>query len=155
MKRHLAGGKRKATAGDASETSSKMPWRKYDDAYLALGFTVIVVGDEERPVCVLCLKTLAVDSMKPNKIKRHLETLHPTHINKPLEFFQRKLGEYRMQENHFVKVASVSNKAQLSSRSHAKLHRAKKHTIAEELILPAALDMLKSHCGSLVSRSVF
>ena len=33
--------------------------RKYDDAYIALRFTVNMVGNEERPVCVLCLKTLA------------------------------------------------------------------------------------------------
>ncbi len=29
------------------------PKRKYDDGYLALGFTAAVVGAEERPMCVL------------------------------------------------------------------------------------------------------
>jgi len=40
-------------------------------------------------------------------MKRHLETLQLTHVNKPREFFQMELGEYRMQANHFVKVASA------------------------------------------------
>lgn len=59
--------------------------------YLALGFTVNVIGDEKRPVCILCLRTLAVDSMMPNKLRRHSETLHPNDIHKTLDFFQRKL----------------------------------------------------------------
>ena len=44
--------------------------RKYDDAYLAFGFTCTTVGNEERPQCVVCLKVLACDSMKPNKLRR-------------------------------------------------------------------------------------
>lgn len=67
------------------------PKGKYDEAYVALGFMVGMVGAEERPVCVLCLKPLAADSMRPNKVGRHLETTHPSHVNKPLDFFERKL----------------------------------------------------------------
>ncbi len=62
--------------------------RKYSDACLALGFTATLVGHEERPVCAECLKTLAADSLQPNKFKRHLETLHPTLVSKTLEFFK-------------------------------------------------------------------
>lgn len=86
------------------------PKRKYDEAYLALGFTVGVVGAEERPMCVLCLKPLAADSMRHNKLRRHLETTHPNHVNKPLKFFQRKLVEYQQQETRMVN-ASVNSKA--------------------------------------------
>ena len=49
---------------------------KYDEADLALGFTVNEGGHEERPVCILGLKTL-----RPNKLRRHLETLHPIHMH--------------------------------------------------------------------------
>ncbi len=69
--------------GNIDQLPKPKSW-KCDNAYLALGFTADVVGDEERPVCVLCLKTLAADSMQPNKFKRHLETLHPTPVSKPL-----------------------------------------------------------------------
>ncbi len=89
MDKYITGAKRKtADASDTNQTKladgdgdqpRKPKSRKYDDAYLTLGFTTNVVGDEERPVSVLCLKTLAADRMKPNKLKRQLETLHPTH----------------------------------------------------------------------------
>ena len=118
MDRYLTGTKRKT--GNDSETnktqcSKTKLRRKYDEAYLALGLTVNAVGDEERPLCVLCLKTLAADSMRPNKLRRHLETLHPSHINKPLKFFQRKLEEYRQPEQSFVKATSVNCKATMAS----------------------------------------
>jgi hypothetical protein len=35
---------------------------------------------------------LAVDSIKPNKLKRHLETVHAECVRKALEFFHRKLN---------------------------------------------------------------
>ena len=120
------------------------PKRKYDEEYLALGFTAAVVWAEERPLCVLCLKPLAADSMRPNKLRRHLETTHPSHVNKQLDFFQRKLAEYRQQENRMVKAASVNCDAQMASHRVAyRIAQCKKpHTIAEQLILPASLDMV-------------
>jgi len=38
------------------------------DTYLAFGFTYTTVGNEKRPQCVVCLKVLACDSLKPNKL---------------------------------------------------------------------------------------
>lgn len=93
MEKYLTGMKRKAERDGDNETNVSLPkakTRKYDEAYVALGFTVTTVGDEERPVCLLCLKMLAADSMKPNKLRRHLKTLHPNHADKPLEFFSAK-----------------------------------------------------------------
>ncbi|XP_050985391.1 zinc finger BED domain-containing protein 5 [Labeo rohita] len=82
--------------------------------------------------------------MRPNKLRRHLETKHPKHMNKPLDFFQRKLSEYRQQESRMVKSTSVNKNAQMASFKVAyRIARCKKpHTIAEQLILPAALDMV-------------
>ncbi len=86
-------GKRKAIEVAQNQAGhSKSKCRKYDEAYLALGFTVNVVGEEERPMCVLCLKTLAADSMKPTKLRRHIETMHPNYFQKSLEF---------LKENHY------------------------------------------------------
>lgn len=95
-------------------------------------------------MCVLCLKPLAADSMRPNKLRRHLETTHPSHATKPLDFFKRKLAEYRQQEQRMVKAASVNCQAQIASYKVAyRIAQCKKpHTIAEQLILPAALDMV-------------
>lgn len=74
MEKYMSGTKRKT--GDASEINKtkcsvdgnqpKIKSRKYEETYLALGFKVNVVGDEEKPVCMLCLKTMAADSIRPN-----------------------------------------------------------------------------------------
>lgn len=61
--------------------------RKYDEAYLAFGFTCATVGNEERLSCAVCLKVLACDSLK---LRRHLETKHPEHKDKSVDFFQMK-----------------------------------------------------------------
>ena len=139
--------KRKVDEPTTSLAATKPKSRKYDESYISLGFTSNVVGGEGRPVCVLCLKTLAVvASMKPNKMKRHLETTHPNDVNKPLDFFQRKLQEYRGQQICFVKTASVTSNAQLASYKVAyRIAQSKKtHTIAEKLILPCAIDMVST-----------
>ncbi|KAJ0057464.1 hypothetical protein NL108_009117 [Boleophthalmus pectinirostris] len=102
MKKYLTGMRRQVERDGDKETNENLPkakTRKYDEAYVALGFTVTTVGDEERPVCLLCLKMLAADSMKPNKLRRHLNTLHPDHSDKPLEIFQRKRAEYCRQSS--------------------------------------------------------
>lgn len=51
MKKHLTGMKRKAERDVHNKTSESLPkakTRKYDDAYVTLGFTVTTVGDGER-----------------------------------------------------------------------------------------------------------
>ena len=71
---------------DGANKPKSQPKRKYDEEYLALGFTAAVVGAEERPLCVLCLKPLAADSMRPNKLRRHLETTPVTSISHLISF---------------------------------------------------------------------
>ena len=50
---------------DVLPKQGKEKTRKYDETYLAFGFTCTTVGNEERPQCVVCLKILACDSLKP------------------------------------------------------------------------------------------
>ncbi|TKS65238.1 Zinc finger BED domain-containing protein 5 [Collichthys lucidus] len=85
-------------------------------------------------------------SLKPNKLKRHLETTHPEHKDKPVEFFRKKLTHCRAQQSRFTKAASLPANAQLASYKVAyRVAQCKKpHTIAEELILPSAIDMVST-----------
>ena len=116
MVKFLTGMKRKEVRNRDNEPNlSRAKTRKYDEGYVALGFTVTKVGDEERPVYLQCLTMLAADSMKPNKLRRHLQTLHPNHADKLLEFFQRKCAEYCQQSSLFVKSTSVNQRAPLAS----------------------------------------
>ncbi|XP_078503445.1 zinc finger BED domain-containing protein 5-like [Lissotriton helveticus] len=118
----------------------KAKCRKYDDRYLDYGFTCVQVNNEERPQCVICLKVLAVESMLPSKLKRHLESLHPNVVGKPREFFLRKA---KLQKSTFSKQAKINSNALLSSYqvAHQVAQSKEPHTIAEELILPAAVAM--------------
>ncbi|XP_060774418.1 SCAN domain-containing protein 3-like [Neoarius graeffei] len=81
--------------------------------------------------------------MKPAKLKRHLLTKHPEYINKPKEFFHRKGEEYFSQRTRLTKLATTSERAQKASYLVAQriAKHKKAHTIAEELILPSAVDM--------------
>lgn len=130
--------------------------RRYDDSYLSLGFTKTVVNGEERPQCVICLVVLASDSMKPNKLKRHLDTKHGDLANRPREFFERKLNSVKSAKQAFSKITSVPSKALLASYqvSHRIAQNKKPHTIGEELILPAAIDMVLTMFGESMAQQL-
>jgi hypothetical protein len=102
MEKFLTGVKRKPDTEPVPCSSqpgiSKPKSRKYDESSLSFGFTSVVIKGEQRPQCVLCLSVLAADSMKPNKLKRHLETKHSQMKNKPQEYFRRKLDQVRIQQ---------------------------------------------------------
>ncbi|GFW52159.1 hypothetical protein TNCV_2426061 [Trichonephila clavipes] len=93
----------KASASAQTSIVPKIKSMKYSQEYLNFGFTITEVNGEEKPLCVICSKILAADSMKPNKLKRDFETLH-ARCKKP-------------------------------------------HTIAEELILPAAIEIVETMFG--------
>ncbi|GFV17529.1 SCAN domain-containing protein 3 [Trichonephila clavipes] len=93
----------KASTSAQTSIVPKIKSRKYSQEYLNFGFTITEVNGEEKPLCVICSKILAADRMKPNKLKRHFETLH-ARCKKP-------------------------------------------HTIAEELFLPAAIEIVETMFG--------
>ncbi|GFX15874.1 zinc finger BED domain-containing protein 5 [Trichonephila clavipes] len=93
----------KASTSEQTSIVPKIKSRKYSQEYLNFGFTVTEVNGEEKPLCVICSKILAADSMKPNKLEIHFETLH-ARCEKP-------------------------------------------HTITEELILPAAIQIVETMFG--------
>jgi hypothetical protein len=67
-------------------------------------------------------------------------------VEKSGEFFNRTLQNLQKQKNVFTQQASVPSNALLASLKVAyRVAKCKKpHTIAEELILPAALDMVNT-----------
>ena len=42
------------------------------------------------PQCVNCHKILSNDALRPNRLKRHLESHHPALKDKDVAFFKRK-----------------------------------------------------------------
>ncbi|XP_067129334.1 SCAN domain-containing protein 3-like, partial [Centruroides vittatus] len=126
------------------KAEKRKQYRKYDDQYLDFGFTYVGKGNVELPQCVVCDKVLAAESMLPNKLKRHLETSRSNLLGKPRDFFARKLQELKHQPTSLISSASIPSKALLASYKVAdRIAECKKpHTIAEDLILPAAIDMI-------------
>ncbi|XP_072380568.1 protein FAM200B-like [Diabrotica undecimpunctata] len=87
--------------------------------------------------------------MKPNKLQRHLETLHSECMNQPREFFELKLKSHEKQRSYLKKTLTVNEKALLASykTSHQIARCKKPHTIGEELILPAAIQIVETIFG--------
>lgn len=161
MDNFLSGRKRALDDSQASTSTQtsvvpKIKSRKYSQEYLNLGFTSTEVNEEERPLCIICSKMLAADSMKPNKLKRHLETLHSEYVNKPREFFELKLKSYEKQKSFFKETLSVNKKALIASyKVSYKIARCKKpHTVGEELILPAAIEIVETMFGDNFSKQL-
>ncbi|KII62535.1 Zinc finger MYM-type protein 6 [Thelohanellus kitauei] len=108
--------------------------RKYDPQYISLGVST-VGSDDDPPLCVVCLQKLSNESMKPAKLKRHFTTMHSELISKPKHYFERQKELYLKQKSKLMFCTTLNEKVLRESTFQ------KPHTIAEELILPSAIDM--------------
>jgi hypothetical protein len=79
------------TANSSWSCTLKLKSLTYDESYLSFGFMSVIIKSEERSQCVLCVSSLATDSMKPNTLKWHLETKHLEMKNKRKEYSDKKL----------------------------------------------------------------
>lgn len=103
-------------------------------------------NQDARPVCVLCGEKLANESLRPSKLKRHLDTRHSELAGKPLDFFQMKAEEMKSSAKVLNKNLTLNEKAQLASCmvSYRVAKEKMPHTVAEKLILPSAIDMVSA-----------
>lgn len=92
---------------------------------------------------------LSNEALKPLKLKRHLETKHPTLARKPAEYFKRKENGQQMQKRSVVSLTGKSKFALKASYLISRLvsQSKKSFTIAEELILPATVHMFHEMIG--------
>ncbi|XP_065561189.1 SCAN domain-containing protein 3-like [Artemia franciscana] len=84
-------------------------------------------------------------------MNRHLSTVHPSHVGKPMEFFKRKQEAFASNCLEIAKVASVSSKALRASYavSYLVAKQKKPHTIAEYLILQALVKASAHDTGRI------
>ena len=66
-------------------------------------------------MCVICSEQLANASLKPTKLKRHLEIFHHELSNKPFDFFQKKAQEIKSSAEVLCRNFKLNNKAQQAS----------------------------------------
>jgi hypothetical protein len=136
-------------SNESNIKSQKSYKRKYSEEYLKFGFIAIEVNSKTHPLCVICLENLSNESLKPSKLKRHLETAHKEFKDKNLTFFERKRDEYLEQTKRMKRSVTVNDKA-LEASYHISLRIAKSkkpHTIAENLVLPSIIDTIKIFFG--------
>ncbi|XP_068204583.1 SCAN domain-containing protein 3-like [Palaemon carinicauda] len=135
-----------------------MAKRSYKDAFLDFGFTNIVDHGIIKPQCVICCEVLSNESMKSNKLKRHLTSKHPQHALQERAFFERKEAALKRQrfETPDNPAVVALKQATLASYKVAWRISNKKapHTIGEDLVKPAAIDMVKTVCGEDVARKL-
>ena len=77
---------------------SSIKKRKYNESYLQYGFTYTCINNEHRPMSLICNESLASESMKPIKLKRHLTTRHASYAEKPLLYFEKLLQSMKKQK---------------------------------------------------------
>ena len=144
----------KHAATGKGTTSSKR--RKYDENYIALGFTKINTGGFTRPQCVICAKVLSHNSMKPSLLRRHLETKHANLRNKPREFFERELRGLSTSKTCIRETDTVNRSGLQASYmvSYRVAKTGKPHTIVEDIIVPAAMDMVGTMLGEKAKKTI-
>ena len=88
--------------------------------------------------------------MVPSKLQRHLRTKHGSLSDKHIEYFKRLLNSRNKQVSTFVKKVTVSDEAQNASYLIAKIvaQQSKPHTVAEKLIMPACIAIVKTTLGN-------
>lgn len=109
-----------------------------------------MIGDTERPQCVLCNKVLGADSMRPNKMKTHLSNVHPALAGKDTAYFQRMERSVKASRlDTSGKVYTENEAAVTASYEVSRLIAQTKnpHTIGEKLILPAIQIAVKRLFG--------
>ncbi|XP_033935880.1 zinc finger BED domain-containing protein 5-like [Pseudochaenichthys georgianus] len=145
--------------GDDSSSAIKKKMRTYLESYLNFGF--MEGTDKTRPECVICREKLANESMKPSKMKRHQQTMHPETVGRDRDFFIKKQHLAKANKpmdirTAFVRAGSDAQKATEASFECALLiAKAKKpHNIGEQLIKPACIKMVEKLCGPQVAEKL-
>ena len=89
--------------------------RKHDESFLQFGFTFKNCNGYEKLIYSICNELLAAESMKPSKLKTHLESKHTSRADKPKDYFERPLKCLYKEKNSFEKIMIVKEKCFLAS----------------------------------------
>eukprot|EP00102_Acyrthosiphon_pisum_P013648 XP_008183307.1 PREDICTED: zinc finger BED domain-containing protein 5-like [Acyrthosiphon pisum] len=149
------------TTEDEPSTSNlnikrKKVTRKYDSEYLKIVFSWNEDIDDPRSQCIICYEMLANESMRPNKLRRHIETKHFDLKDQPLSYFETKLKELKTSKTKIKQFTKVNEKAMHASYliSLRIAKAGKPHTIGENLVLPAIKDAVGVMFGDKSSKDV-
>ena len=142
------------TPAKSTKHSSK---RKYNESYISFGFVNVEIHDEHRPKCVVCGEVLANESLRPSKLKRHLERNHPDKASESLAFFKRKALATSTESFHFEQSFSSASAAALEASfvlSERIAVSKKPFTVGEQLVLPCIVDAAEIVLGAAAANKL-
>ena len=118
--------------------------RLYKEDCIRYGF--ISSGPKEDPLsfCLICNSALLNDALVPSKLKRRLETKHPTAKEQSKEYFENTRTQQNKQDKKFTSYLKLPEKGLIASHKVAQLlaKRKKPHTEAESVIAQdSAIDV--------------
>ena len=95
----------------SNEKKSNLVMIHYSDSYISFEFTYTDDPTFPKPVCLVCRKELCNSAVVPAKLKRHLETNHPSLKNKNINYFSRFLENNKKEMDFMGQATTVSEKA--------------------------------------------
>ena len=122
---------------------SSIKKRKYKESYLQYGFTYTCVNNEHQPMSLICNKSLASESMKPIKLKRHVTKKRASYAEKLLAYLKTLLQSMKKQMLS-METHALTNSKHLCAPyevSYLIATSKKPFTIGEELVFPVAVRM--------------
>ncbi|XP_076359030.1 SCAN domain-containing protein 3-like [Tachypleus tridentatus] len=127
---------------------SKKKCRQYSVEYLSYGF-IPTPHNETKPMCLIRMDVLSNDSMKPCKLKIHLEKKHTGEKDKPVEYFKKLCDDFQARKTVSQlfnnKVCKMSD-GLLASYEISKIiaKAGKPHNVGETVILPVVSVIISS-----------
>ena len=103
----------------------------------------------QKSQCVLCMKVLSAESMKPFQLRRHFEKVHPAYKDRNISFFKQKVKSTRIDSTG--KISQQSKAAvEASYVVSLRIAKAKKaHTNGETFIFPCVKYVVRLMIGTV------
>ena len=103
---------------------------------------------------MICHKVLAADSMRPNKLKAHLETVYPTYVHKDLMCLHHLERSFKAARFDSTGRSQQQNEAALvaSNEISQMIVKTKAHTIDESPIAPCVEIIVKRRSEKIIQR---